>query len=172
MTDLIYLSVDGSACMRVAAGSEGDVTHAPIRDGVVVGRSGAIQDEEPARAAMRTWGGEGRSRIDATIAGRLAEAAEIEVVIVPRAGDVVSDLPSAMSLARRWASGEAAGRVRLLIDPELLMTEEMRRHESDHTERCLLAAEMLGPTMVAAVCCGEALSRRAAEAGLRVVRRG
>lgn len=168
MADLIYLKQDGTVFARLGSGPESNLANAPTRDGMVVGWSGSITDEDPARAAMRAWGGEGRTAVDTTIAARLDKDTGIELVIVPRAGDVVSDLPSAMSLSRRW-EGMGGGRVKLLIDAELLMTDDMRRHSADHAERCVTAAILLGPTMVAAVCCDRELSARAEESGLCVV---
>lgn len=165
MTDLIYLNQDGTTFARVAAGTEGSIANAPIRDGRVVGWSGAIADEEPARAALRAWGGEGRSAIDAEIASRLAQDAGVEVIVVPRAGDVVSDLPSAMALVRRWEGK----RVKLLIDAELLLTDDMRRHATDHAERCVAVAALLGPMLVAAVCTKAAVVERVTAAGVRLV---
>lgn len=170
MADLIYLKQDGTVFARLGPGPESDLANAPARDGMVVGWSGSIADEDPARAAMRAWGGEGRTTVDATIATLLDKDANVELVIVPRAGDVVSDLPSAMSLARRW-EGTGGGRVKLLIDAELLMTDAMRRHAADHAERCVTAAIMLGPAMVAAACADGVLGERAEEAGLCVVQR-
>lgn len=168
MSDLIYLNHDGTEFARVTLGPEGDVANAPNRDGRVVGWSGVIADEEPARAALRAWGGDGRAAIDTVIAGRLAEDPGVEMVVVPRAVDVVSDLPSAMSLVRRWSNGELGrGRVKLLIDAELLLTEEMRRHAADHAARCVAAAEILGPSLVAGVCCGT--HDGSVSEGLRVV---
>src|SRR6185295_13688299 len=87
--------------------------------------------------ATRAWMHETRTVLDAACDGILEELRErsIEWWMIPRVGDVLSDIPSSLGFLRS-RQGQPFG---LLLDPAALLTESMLRHWVDHVERSLEA---------------------------------
>ncbi len=129
--------------------------------GRVIARSGAMEGEEPERAALRMWGGEGVAALDAGIERWLgARAGDGRLCVWPNAADVVSDLPSCLSMLRRWG-----GRgVEAVCDPAAMMTAAMTRVGDDFVLRVM--ETLAEHPSVAMVVIGNGLSEKQA----RVVR--
>lgn len=142
--------------------------------GRLIARSGGVVDEDAERAAMRTWGGEGVRLLDEGLErwlGKCGGEAGDRLCIWPNARDAVSDLPSCLSMLRRW-EGRA---VEAICDPLAMLTPEMSRVGDDFVLRVLETLAPLGTVPIVVARAGlsekqvEMVKRFAAEAGKPVV---
>lgn len=119
--------------------------------GVVIAWSGWIG--EPASSAdgavesdYRAWSGEGRRRLDDVMAETLPllAARRSSLWIRPHARHVLSDGPSCAAFMRAHAAACADGRLGVLLDLNLVLTESMRARREEHVERLLGTLGQLG----------------------------
>lgn len=102
----------------------GGVCESPGR---VVRRSGALAGE-----AFETWGPKGWEALESACEAHTANG---ELLVVPHAGDVLSDIQRCLKFMDRWA-GHGDGRgIGLLVDPSALITETMLDRVDDHIAR-------------------------------------
>lgn len=114
----------------------------------IVAWSGRLTDSIAGEAAApRTWGSAGRAALDA-LCDRLAPglaAAGRTLLFRPRAGDVLSDMPSCAAFLRARSGGPFA----LLLDPAAMLTPDMLPRAEDHLAR--MFAALTGHPSVAGV---------------------
>lgn len=131
-------AVASAARIETAAGS-----------GVVIGWSGWLG--EPASsvdgvvdADFRMWSGHGRRSLDEVVAAvmPLLEASGGRWWIRPHARHVLSDGPSCGAFLKAHAAACLAGRLGLVLDLDLVVTDAMRERRVEHVGRML---ETLGP---------------------------
>ncbi|MBC7771340.1 MAG: hypothetical protein H7210_02480 [Pyrinomonadaceae bacterium] len=93
-----------------------------------------------------TWSPRAWSCLDEFCTGAAAHVLESaaapnsQVCLLPRAGDLLSDLPSCQRFLQRrshWA-GASADRFELLLDPVGMLTMEMHPYAAEHVERIVL----------------------------------
>ncbi len=109
-------------------------------DGRVVVRSGSLDGP-----AFETWGPKGWEALQARCEALAGSGAEL--LVLPHAGDVLSDVQRCLKFLDRWA--EVATPIGLVLDPSALMTESMLDRAADHLGR--MAASLLSRRGVAGV---------------------
>ncbi len=94
-------------------------------------RSGWIE-ADPERPAL-SWAAPARAKLDESIEAALTalRPTNIEILLHPLATDLVSDIPSALGVLRKW-SAQPLG---LLLEPAALFTESMLPRAEDHLQR-------------------------------------
>jgi len=108
--------------------------------GRVVVRSGSLDGP-----AFETWGPKGWEALEARCES-IVES-EATLLVLPHAGDVLSDVQRCLKFLDRWA--EAIEPIGLIVDPAALMTESMLDREADHLGR--MAASLISRRGVAGV---------------------
>lgn len=98
----------------------------------VVVRSGWMA-MDPDAGPVLSWTAGPRAKLDQAIEGLLPVLRErgATLLIRPALGDMVSDIPSALGIIRKW-SNQPVG---LLVEPSALLTESMIERVADHLQR-------------------------------------
>lgn len=98
----------------------------------VVVRSGWMA-MDPDAGPVLSWTAGPRAKLDQAIEGLLPALRErgATLLIRPALGDMVSDIPSALGIVRKWSSQP----VGLLVEPSALLTESMIERAADHLQR-------------------------------------
>lgn len=93
--------------------------------------------DDDAMASFRAWGPGARAALDEAIEQLSAPAlsAGITLTLWPHAADVLSDIPSCLSLLRKFES------VELIVQPRDLLTETMLPRAEEHLARIFEAFE-------------------------------
>ncbi len=135
---------DSTASVWAFVAAEGVVGGVPLSVAVQVGvpacrrvvlRSGRLDERTGGLGVPWGWSPRGRAAFEgeaerlAAVAGRLG----IELVLWPRVGDVISDIPSCLSFLRRFESGA----LRLLMEPAALLDGSMLPRAAEHLERIM-----------------------------------
>ncbi len=108
--------------------------------GRVIVRSGSLDGP-----AFETWGPKGWEALETRCEGVAGSGAEL--LVLPHAGDVLSDVQRCLKFLDRWA--EASEPIGLIVDPAAMMTDSMLNRAADHLGR--MAASLLSRRGVRAV---------------------
>ncbi len=95
--------------------------------GWLVRRSGVLDGP-----AFMTWSPQGWEALEQACEA-IQQADQQPTLVIPHADDILSDVQRCMKFADKWCSGPSG--LRLLIDPESLMTESMLPKAADHLLR-------------------------------------
>lgn len=124
----------GTLLAPIAGSGSSDVRRMIVRAGRMGVGSAGDESSEPA-AAWGSWSPRGQAAFESEIdrlTGLIAGLG-VELVLWPRIGDALSDIPSCLSFLRRHESGP----FRLMIEPAALLDESMLLRAAEHLERII-----------------------------------